>query len=153
MHTFTTKLLLTSLLLATLSLTACGDADESDDLPTPSCEALTLSCAGITGDWNDNFGGMTTITDDLWGADKVIEVDTTNRVAIIQYAEDDMFNPNKFNRYVWTAPAQDGSFFFCTEVFGKDTLAEAKADPATSDASDPTTGGCGMFPWTKMTRR
>ena len=52
---------------------------------------------------------------------------------------------------LWIEPDADGTFYYCTEVISADTAEEAWADLATSDASDPDNGGCGGFPWTKLT--
>ena len=169
------KLSLLSLSLVLL-LAACGEDDANDtnntntdmatqaDMPTqqdqggedmaPDAEPDLPAAPAIevVGEWDDNFGGMTTITATLWSADAIVEFDNAKNVALIQAAATDMYNPNKFARYVWTEPT-DGGFYLCMEVFGKDTLAEAKADAATSDAADPDNAGCGGFSWTKMTAR
>jgi hypothetical protein len=119
--------------------------DAEADLPaTPAIE--------VAGEWDDNFGGMTTITATQWSADAIVEFDNDKNIALIHVAATDMYNPNKFARYAWTEPT-DGGFYLCMEVFGKDTLAEAKDDAATSDATDPENAGCGGFSWTKMTAR
>jgi hypothetical protein len=60
-----------------------------------------------------------------------------------------MFNPSKFNRFVWTA-ITGGSFYYCTVDFGLATLNDALASTKTADDSDPDASGCGGFSWTKL---
>jgi hypothetical protein len=143
------KLSIALILSLSLSmLSACGEEDDPDDVE-PNVQPTVVE---VIGEWSDSFGGMPTISATKWDADTIVEFDNTKNIAIVQAAPDDMFNPNKFSRYVWT-DLKDGGFYYCTEVFGKDTAALAKADPATSDATAPDTGGCGGFPWTKMSPR
>ena len=144
------KLSIALILSLSLSmLSACGEDDDTSE-DTNNVQPTTIE---IVGEWSDSFGGMPTISATKWAADTIVEFDNTKNIAIVQAAADDMFNPNKFSRYVWT-DLKDGSFYYCTEVFGKDTAALAKSDPATSDATAPDAGGCGgAFPWTKMSPR
>ena len=71
--------------------------------------------------------------------------------AVVQLPEDDEFNPNKYSRYVWTEPTNE-SFYYCTVDFGLETLDEALMSTTQADPSDPETGGCGGFAWTKLVR-
>ncbi len=101
----------------------------------------------VFGDWESNFGGLTHINRRWWG-DARIERFNGNS-AITQNRADDPWNPGKYNRVEWDT-AEDGSFHFCTVAFGKDDAAGAVDDPAEADAADPSAGGCGGFPWTKL---
>lgn len=56
-----------------------------------------------------------------------------------------------YNRNVWTTSA--GKLYYCQIVYNKPTLAEAKADATTADASSPATGGCGFGSWTELKPR
>lgn len=155
-----------ALILSLSLLAACSEDDDTNntsgaDMATPdqsvtpdaSPDLPAADAIEVVGEWSDSFGGMPTISATKWAADTIVEFDNTQNIAIVQAAADDMFNPNKFSRYVWT-DLKDGSFYYCTEVFGKDTAALAKADPATSDATDPDNSGCGgAFSWTKMSPR
>jgi hypothetical protein len=95
--------------------------------------------------------GEQIITADDWNGAAIVGYDNDSNVVYTQLPDDDMFNPNKFTKTVYTEP-EDGSFYFCQVEFSLDTLAEAKASDATADDSEPDEGGCGgMFPWTKAT--
>jgi hypothetical protein len=48
---------------------------------------------------------------------------------------------------------ESNSFYYCMIDYGKATLAEAIASTKVADSSDPDTGGCGGFSWTKNTRQ
>lgn len=143
-------LVLVLCVFAAVNLTACGEDADNDTNNVSNNNAPTG--LEVVGDWDDNFGGMTTITAERWGADAIIKFDNAANFAIVQAPADAMFGPNLFSRYRWTEPA-DGVFYLCTEAFNKATAAEAEADPATSDAANPDASGCGQFPWTKMTAK
>jgi hypothetical protein len=135
---------------AAVNLTACGEDADSGTNVSNNNMPMGLE---VIGEWSDNFGGMTTITAEKWGADALIEFDNAANIAIVQAPADAMFGANQFSRHRWTEP-KNGVFYLCTEVFGKATAAAAKMDPATSDATNPEAGGCGgQFPWTKMTAK
>lgn len=123
-------------------LAACG----GDDGPLPSDPNGSLEVIGAYG----SAFGDETITATKWGATTIVEFDNANNFAITQNTADDMFNPSKFNRIVWTEPNDKGSFFYCFVDFGKDTAAEAKQSTETADATDPANGGCGGFAWTAL---
>jgi hypothetical protein len=95
--------------------------------------------------------GMESITSHVWGTATVVEYDNDTNVALTQWPADDMFNPNEFNKVVWTEP-MSGRFFYCIVDFGRDTIEQARTSTQTFDSSDPATRGCGMFPWTELSR-
>lgn len=106
----------------------------------------------IIGEYDDNFMGEQIITADDWNGAAIVAYDNAANVVYTQFPEDDMFNPNKFGKTVYTEP-KDGSFYFCMVEFSADTLADAEASTATADDSDPAQGGCGgpEFSWTLAT--
>lgn len=128
-----------------------GDAgttsDEGADTGAGPTEPLE-----IAGEWDDNFGGMATITNTSWPPSTIVKYDNDQNFAITQSPADDEFTPNQFAKVVWTEPA-GGSFFGCFVEFGQETAEAAEATEKTADDSDPENGGCGGFSWTKYTRR
>lgn len=56
-----------------------------------------------------------------------------------------------YSRIVWTK--YNDSYYYCEIIYNKGSLDEAKNDPTTADASNPASGGCGGFFWTKLERR
>ena len=104
----------------------------------------------IRGSWTSNFGGEEVITPLMWGAASIKLFDNTANWSVTQNAADDMWNPSKFNKIVWTELA-DASFYYCTVDYGLDTLEAAKTSTQTADSSDPDNSGCGQFSWTKLT--
>ena len=113
--------------------------------------AWTMLVPGIEigGNWADNYGGTPSVSHTAWGTQTVVEFDNAANSAVTQNASDDMWNPSKFNKVVWTEPT-NGAFYVCTVDFGKDTAADAKASTNSADDTDPGKSGCGgMFPWTR----
>lgn len=102
----------------------------------------------IAGSFTSPFG-METISSHLWGTATVHAYDNGENWALTQWPSDDMYNPDKFNRVVWTEPTS-GSFHYCIVDFGRDTLEQVETSTQTADASDPENGGCGSFPWTAL---
>ena len=133
---------------------ACGGEDDGDDdgNKNPPAEKHLE----ITGAWeNKDFMETDVIDDTSWTStfgdsdpltSTIEKFDNTTNVVI--YAGPD----GKYSRIVWTEPADD-SFYFCTVDFGLDTLEDAEASEKTADDSDPESGGCGGFSWTKLTRQ
>ena len=126
-----------TLIICTLSfaITACGDALE------------------IVGTYESNFGGEEVITEEAFGGTPIRFFDNDANVLVTQNAADSMFNPNLFNRIVWTEPEASGGFYYCFVDFGIATLEAAQTSTQTADASDPTNSGCGMFSWTRLDPR
>ena len=143
--------LLCALVLIAGSMTACGDDDDGDgctgfqSASDPAAEPFEL-----IGEWTGIFGDET-ITSTSWSGTALIEYDLGCNIAITQTPTTSMFNPGLYSRRVYTEPAND-SFFHCTVDFGLATAADARTSTATADATDPATGGCGMFSWTPLGR-
>lgn len=124
------------------ALTGCGDDDS-----TPSSE--NTDEIEIEGSWSSNFGGTEDISSTSWSGSQITTFDNEENFAVTQSPDDSQYNPGKYNRNVWTEPA-DGVFFYCTVDFGLDSEADALATTADADASDPENGGCGGFSWTQL---
>lgn len=124
----------------------CGDFPWTKLEPNDTFELI----GEFTGDFGEESVTQTDWT--TFGTTQtIIGYNNASNKAVRQLPPDDQFNPDKFNRIFWLEPDADGTFYYCTEVISADTAEEAWADPATSDASDPDNGGCGGFPWTKLT--
>lgn len=135
----------TGVMLAALSLAACGDGEDSDDPGPTGIE--------ISGTWESNFGTTESISSEAWDDASIVDFDNGENFAITRNPDDAEFNPGKYNRIVWTEPAS-GSFYYCWVAFGLESEEEAGASDATADASDPETTGCGgSNPWTKLTAK
>lgn len=120
---------------------------------------LVCACGGddddsiaVAGTWRSNFDSVEVIDDERWGFASIVEYDNAARTAITQNPADDMYNPSKFNKYVWTPIGIDGSFYYCTVDYGLLTADAARTTVKTADANDLNGKGCQGFPWTKLTR-
>ncbi len=60
-------------------------------------------------------------------------------------------NVECYSRIVWTK--FNDFYYYCEIVYNKGSLEEAKSDPTTADATNPDTGGCGGFSWTKFEQK
>lgn len=135
-------------MVALLGLMAlgCGDDDKDDSVN----ESTALE---IIGEYDDNYGGEQIITADAWNGAVIAGFDNAKNAVFTQFPEDDMYNPSKFAKTVYTQP-EGGSFYFCMVEFSLDTLEDAEASKEAADDSDPETTGCGgEFPWTKATAK
>ncbi len=103
----------------------------------------------VHGRWMSNFGTEEVITPLKWGTASIKQWDDIDNWAVTQNADDDMWNPSKFSKVVWTE-LNAGSFYYCTVDYGLDTLEAAKTSTQTADSSDPDNSGCGTFSWTKL---
>jgi len=56
-----------------------------------------------------------------------------------------------YSRIVWTKYNND--YYYCEIVYNKGSLEQAKSDPTTADSSNPASGGCGGFSWTKFVQK
>ncbi len=103
----------------------------------------------VHGDWHTNYGGVMSISSFMWDAATVSSYNNNSRTAITQNSADDEWSPSTFNVVQWTEP-MDGVFWVCTVDFGLETADDAATSAKVADASDPATGGCGDFPWTRL---
>src|SRR6185295_18880282 len=113
----------------------------------------------IAGTWqNEDLGETDVIDADSWSQDygtgptvsAIVKFSNSDNFAIRKAPHDAMYGPDTYDRTVWTQ-IDGGRFYYCTVDFGLGTAAEAEASTTAFDASDPENGGCGGFPWTKLT--
>jgi hypothetical protein len=108
----------------------------------------------IIGEWVSQFGEET-ISAEGWNngflTAAIIVFDNDNDWVITQNPEDAEFGANTFSTVFW-ADAGEGSIYYCTSSFGKQTQAEAENQTA-PDSSDAANSGCGDFSWTKLDPR
>ena len=102
----------------------------------------------IAGNWNSQWGEEN-IGETHWNTATLISFDNSSNTAITQMPVDDEYNPSKFSKSVWTEPV-DGSFYYCTFVYGLASETDALAASNTTDANDLEGEGCGGFSWTKL---
>lgn len=153
------------LVLVAATTFACSSDDDDDPQPANVVGAAgdsgSAGAGGVTeadafeliGDYDDSFMGEQLITADDWNGAAIVGYDNDANVVYTQLPDDDMYNPGKFTKTVYTQP-EGGSFYFCIVEYSLDTLADAQASEATADDSDPDNSGCGgMFPWTKATAK
>ena len=137
--------LLTLALLAMLVLAGCGNDDDQGNLE-------------IIGSYTDNFGGSHTIIQASWtqdfGPGNVFILNITSFSNSLDYlvGENDVSNgasAGTFNRIDWTT--FQSSLYFCTTAFSQPTEADAlAAGEGVADATDPSTGGCSGFSWSRL---
>ncbi len=111
----------------------------------------------IAGTYLDEWGTDHTITDDTWTMDfgggmssvfHVLSYDNDADFLVAQNDAQNDYNPGLYSRFDWTMAM--GSLWYCQTVFDAMTAADAENAPA-ADPTDPSTGGCGGFPWTNLT--
>ena len=124
-----------------------GDGDAAGDGDGDGEESIA-----VEGTWTTNFGGEESIDDEVWGFMLLIDFDNDERWAIAQNPSDSEYNPDEYNRLVWT-PIEDDVFHYCTVAFGLETEEEARNAENTADDQDLDGEGCGGFSWTEMTRQ
>lgn len=123
----------------------CGDFAWTQLIDNTSLE--------IVGDYNSNFDAAESFTENefvSYATSAIIGYNNAQNIMVTQNAEDAEYDPSKFSKIVWTEPADDGSFHYCIAAFGFDTEADAWSSDAVADPSSPDEGGCGDFPWTKL---
>jgi len=103
----------------------------------------------VRGLWRSSFGDSELIDSSRWSFTSIVEYDNQARYAITQNPADDMFNPSKFNKYVWT-PFMAGSFYYCTVDYGLTSVEAARSSSKQANESDLEGAGCGGFAWTKL---
>jgi hypothetical protein len=130
---------------------SAADSAQPIDVSLDTGVDTTPNGIAVAGTWLSNFGGYEEITNTNWDEALLVEYDNISRIAYTQNTADDVYNPSKFNKIVWTALA-GGSFYYCTVDYGLDSLAAAKSSAKTAEASAPDTSGCGGFSWTKLTK-
>lgn len=149
------------LLLTLVPLAACEvDEDDAADGGSATDGEIAADAApdpspAITGNYVDDFDVRHAITDETWtvGRDdmaSVFHIRTVYNGAMYLIAENDAANDfaeGLWSRFEWADV--NGELWFCQAPFNAPT-AEAAAAAERPDRSDPTAGGCAMFPWSKL---
>ena len=128
---------------------ASGCAKEGED-PPPQGKLE------IIGNYTDEFASDHQITEDTWtsfGGLSVVHIEVYSNALNFLAGRNDVvnsFDPGKYSRYDWVM--FNGHLYYCTTAYDADSLNGALL--GTTDASDPTAGGCNAkndFPWTDLT--
>jgi len=113
----------------------------------------------FSGSFADNYGGKHFLTAGTWQlkdewtnqTDTIVKVNGQAGYFIIQKSASDAFNASKYQKIVYIAN-NDGSFYTCTlSPFNSNDAATAEAITDTTTKTNPATGGCSGFSWTKLT--
>ena len=135
------------------------DAADSSDASDPAAGC----CGGfpwtrlapvieVGGSFTTSFDTVEVIDSDTWNGTPVVAYDNKTNEAVLANPEDAEWNPGTYSKVLWIQPDWDGTFYYCTVAFALATEAQAMAAATDeADASDPDNGGCGGFPWTKLT--
>lgn len=157
-------------MLVALALAACGGGgpddtpDTTDTGPTGTDTGPTGTDTGPTaeglaliGTWVDEWGTTHTIDEQTWsqawygGSDPAVFAlsDWSNAEGwVIAENVEGAYFLGAWSRFDWTEAG--GDLFYCQTAYDAPDEAAARATPA-ADPTDPTTGGCGGFPWTNLT--
>lgn len=129
--------------MAAAALLVCGACDDGGDHSDGAIE--------VTGSWTTQFDSTEVITASEWSGAAIVKWDNADNWVITRNPDDAAFDPGSFSVLVWTQPSS-GKFYYCFAGFGLATQAAAESfDRTAPDDSDPETGGCGGFAWTRMT--
>ncbi|NOZ01038.1 MAG: hypothetical protein GXP54_04015 [Deltaproteobacteria bacterium] len=148
--------------LAVMAWVGCGNDSGTGQPDVPSADvtsdvAVDASSAdlAIAGSWVDDFGGTHLITNDTWtmgasmsGVFHITSYDNDSHYIIAHNDDANQFSPGLYSRFDWTF--FDQVLYFCQSSFDAKTEDQALATAA-ADPTDPTAGGCGGFPWSKLT--
>jgi hypothetical protein len=111
----------------------------------------------LAGSWHDGFAEHT-IGGETWtmSADgsqstfHLVQVSNALDFAVAHNDEQNPFSPGLWSRFDWARAGSD--LYYCQTMFAASSRAEAAAaEPP--DASTPSAGGCGGFPWSPLTSR
>jgi hypothetical protein len=135
-------------------------ADDSDP-ETRGCGGFAWTrlreAIEIRGEYESNFGGTETVTATIWQQGgppmRLVDWSEDDQWVVTQNDEEADFNPSRFNRVEYTEPQMSGTFYYCFVDFGLPTAEAAITSTVTADPSDPETGGCGGFSWTRLDPR
>lgn len=141
-----------------LGLVACGAQEDDHDHNHVTPPGNTVNTIEIAGEYCSNFGDTQNISDDSWrsvgetydSSYEIMSYSNEDNHAITQNPEDAEWDPLKFNLIVWTEPV-DGTFYMCWAGTGFDAIEMINFEQIEFDSSDPEVGGCGGFPWTRLT--
>jgi len=132
-----------------------AESDESlDTQEDVDSESITLE---ISGKYSDGYGAHE-ISDENWKqiyGEAVILFNIKSFDNDVKYlvAQSDESNDGdfagKFNKFEWIV--KDEALYFCNSVFDAETE-EAAENAKALDRTDPENGGCGDYPWTKLSK-
>ena len=125
---------------------------------------LLLSACGadaeleILGSWKSNYDALEKIDATSWTSTSsgvtttysMVKFDNEANMVITQNASDASYDPDKFNKVVWTDIVED-TFYYCMVDYSQETAELAETSTVSADASDPENSGCGGFSWTQLT--
>jgi len=125
---------------------------------------LLLSACGadaeleILGSWKSNYEALEKIDATSWTSTSsgftttysMVKFDNEANMVITQNASDASYDPDKFNKIVWTDIVED-TFYYCMVDYSQETAELAETSTVSADVSDPGNSGCGGFTWTKLT--
>lgn len=143
---FHPRLLPTLCAMLLLALLPAGCADDSS------------SGLEIAGSYTDDFGTHHEISADEWTMDfgtgfgtasfTVLQFSNGADYLVARNGSDNAFNPDQYSRFNWTR--FEAVLYFCQDPYAAESEAEAAATDRV-ERSDPTAGGCGGFPWSRLT--
>ena len=119
---------------------------------TPSSDRIAI--AGIH---LDSYGGDNKVTDKAWTVGtgdsaatfEITQYDNASGFAIAENGAENEYNPGLWSRFDYVE--YEGDWWVCTTAYAAASEQEAAETPA-SDATDPSSGGCGgTFAWTNLT--
>jgi hypothetical protein len=144
---------------AILGLAGCGGGGTTADAAS-SVDAASSADAGvalleIAGRYDDGFGTTHVIDAEGWSMTyegstsrfAFTRLDAEAELAIARNDAANMFSPGLFSRFEWARAGEQ--LYFCQSPFDAATEAAALEAPR-PDRSDPEAGGCGMFPWSRL---
>ncbi len=116
-------------------------------------EGGTAGALAIAGTYTDDYGFTHVIDDEAWvlGEDSrfdILDFSNAEGWVVARNAPTNEWNPSAYSRFDWVFVGP--TLWYCQTAYAAPTLAEALAT-APADASDPEAGGCGGFPWSRLT--
>lgn len=140
------------------TLSSCDTSSEIDNDEYLVTTILILSANSINGTWVDKTYGTALAvnanyfnTISSYGSSRltIAEYNQPSQVVYLQNASTASYYPNAYSRvrfhFYSTVKA-----YYCTEVYGKSTLEEAKADTTTYSFTGETDATCNGFTWSKV---
>ena len=126
-------------------------------VPVTKCNVLTDSCVlSISGTYADSFNTTHTISISSWVSSHttfgsstydMLTIDSTEKRLIAKNNAANGYAPNKYSAFDWILVGSQ--LYYCQIAYDKNTQAEAEG-VAKADGSNPTSGGCGGFPWSAL---
>ena len=140
-------------LLVILGSVACGESSDESDTNE---EMVEVTEPEIIGNYMDDYMASHVISASSWtqsfgeGIPSVFNFRKVDNEQDFLIAENDAMNeysPSLFSRFDWVVV--EGNLWYCQTIFDAESAEVAEATPA-ADATDPSAGGCGMYPWSAL---